>query len=111
VTSKPVRGDVIVEALSAILKATGVQRITMNDGDYSALVTHINAVGPLNMIPQDSFGSFMGVEVKSLPTVPRGEAEIHTTAGKYLRAEYRVIWETLHGVPPTRFDRIDRDLA
>jgi hypothetical protein len=62
-------------------------------------------------LPQDSFGSFAGTEVLVDRKVPRGEVHLNLKDGTVIYAEYQIIWETLHDIPPDRFHRIDRDIV
>lgn len=105
-------GRVIAEALTVIVRVDkDLIQLVMNDEDYSALEEHVGASG---LEPQAKIGvevregHFLGVVIRSGPKARQGKVTL-IKKSDVTQAEYRIVWEVLHGIPPTRFDRINFD--
>jgi len=107
--SDPPQGQVIAEALTAILRVTqDLVQFVMNDEDFATLKLHVGdglePVRPLEDNIQEGF--FLKVPIRAGAKIKQGEVMLIKRDG-VTKAEYRIVWEMLYGIPPTRFDRIN----
>lgn len=105
------RGQIISEALCALMKVSAhVTHFRMHPDDFNVLVRWVLPLGHIQGSEQKKPRFLGNTFLERDPRVERGFV-VMGMGDREILAEYDPIWEMLHGIPSTRFQRLNKDIV